>query len=59
MALPRHQGKRREDLAVRRRGARAVTAWDIAGAFALIGCAAAMLSESENVVNLLGPTMVP
>jgi len=36
-----------------------VTAWDIAGAFALIGCAAAMLSEPENVVNLLGHTVVP
>jgi hypothetical protein len=36
-----------------------VTAWDIAGAFALMGCAAAMLSEPENVVNLLGPTVVP
>jgi hypothetical protein len=36
-----------------------LTAWDIAGACALIGCGAAMLSEPENVLNLLGPAVVP
>jgi hypothetical protein len=42
----------------RRRGD-TITAWDIAGAFALIGCAAAMFSEPENVLDLLGRTAVP
>jgi len=36
-----------------------LTAWDVAGACALIGCGAAMLSEPENVLNLLGPAVVP
>jgi hypothetical protein len=31
-----------------------ITTWDVAGACALIGCAAAMLSDPENVLNLLG-----
>jgi hypothetical protein len=31
-----------------------LTTWDVAGACALIGCAAAMLSEPENVIGLLG-----
>jgi hypothetical protein len=42
-----------------RRGGDTITAWDVAGAFALIGCGAAMLSEPENVLNLLGPRVVP
>ena len=42
----------------RRRGD-TITPWDIAGAFALIGCGAAMLSEPENVIDLLGHTVVP
>ena len=42
-----------------RRGDETITAWDVAGAFALIGCGAAMLSEPENVHNLLGPPVVP
>lgn len=37
-----------------RRHAKTITLWDIAGAFALIGCAAAMLSEPENVLQTLG-----
>jgi hypothetical protein len=36
-----------------------VTLWDISGAFAFIGCAAAMLSKPENVLQLIGPAMVP
>jgi hypothetical protein len=31
-----------------------LTTWDIAGALAFIGCGAAMLSEPENVLDLLG-----
>jgi hypothetical protein len=31
-----------------------ITAWDIAGALALIGCAAGMLSQPENVLQLFG-----
>jgi hypothetical protein len=42
-----------------RRGGDTITAWDVAGAFALIGCGAAMLSEPENVLNLLGSAVVP
>lgn len=36
-----------------------ITVWDISGVFALIGCAAAMLSEPENVLQLLGNRLVP
>jgi hypothetical protein len=42
-----------------RRHGETITSWDIAGACVLIGCGAAMLSEPESVLNLLGPTMVP
>jgi hypothetical protein len=38
---------------VRRSGDR-VTLWDISGAFALIGCAAATLSKPESVLQLVG-----
>jgi len=31
-----------------------VTLWDIAGAFAFVGCAAAMLSRPEALLGLLG-----
>jgi hypothetical protein len=31
-----------------------ITAWDIAGAFAFIGCAAGMFSQPENVMQLFG-----
>jgi hypothetical protein len=37
----------------------AVTLWDIAGASALIGCGAAMLSKPENVVDLFGRVIAP
>jgi hypothetical protein len=37
----------------KRRG-NSLTTWDVAGACALIGCAAAMLSEPENVLAVLG-----
>lgn len=36
-----------------------ITAWDIAGAFALIGCAAGMLSQPENVLQLFGVPAIP
>lgn len=36
-----------------------VTTWDVAGAFVLIGCAAAMLSQPENVLRLFGHTLAP
>jgi len=36
-----------------------ITVWDIAGAFVLIGCAAAMLSKPENVLQLFGHAVVP
>lgn len=36
-----------------------ITAWDIAGAFALIGCAAGMLSQPENVLPLFGVPAIP
>lgn len=31
-----------------------LTLWDISGAFALIGCAAAILGDSESVARLIG-----
>jgi hypothetical protein len=37
-----------------KRRSNSLTPWDVAGACALIGCAAAMLSEPENVLSLLG-----
>jgi hypothetical protein len=37
----------------------AVTIWDIAGAFAFLGCAAAIFSRPESVLRLLGPIDVP
>jgi hypothetical protein len=43
---------------VRRKGD-TVTLWDIAGAFALIGCAAAMLSEPEAVLTTIGRNTQP
>jgi membrane protease YdiL (CAAX protease family) len=36
-----------------------VTLWDVAGAFTLIGCAAAMLSKPESILALFGQTLVP
>lgn len=33
-----------------------VTLWDVAGALVLIGCAAAMLTEAEHLVELFGTT---
>jgi hypothetical protein len=36
-----------------------VTLWDIAGACALIGCAAAMLSEPEAILNTIGQPSNP
>ena len=33
-----------------------VTLWDTAGAFMLIGCAAAMMTEPENLLQLFGHT---
>lgn len=36
------------------RNADVVTPWDISGAFALIGCAAAILGDSESVARLVG-----
>jgi hypothetical protein len=45
------------------RGARwdgdAITLWDIAGAFVLIGCAAAILSKPENLLHWFGQSIVP
>lgn len=35
-----------------------VTGWDVSGAFALIGCAAAMLSEPDSVLLVLDQAMV-
>jgi len=40
----------------RRRDSRAVTAWDIVGAFTLIGCAAAILGEVEYMAEYLWST---
>lgn len=42
-----------------RRHGNTVTLWDIAGAFALIGCAAAMLSEPETVLITIGKPSEP
>ena len=42
-----------------RRHGDALTCWDVAGACALIGCGAAMLSKPEDVVDLLGRVAVP
>lgn len=36
-----------------RRDGPAVTAWDVAGAFTLIGCAAAMLTQNEHALEYL------
>lgn len=36
-----------------------VTLWDVAGACALIGCAAAMLSEPEVILTTIGKTSEP
>jgi hypothetical protein len=36
-----------------------VTFWDIAGAFFFIGCAAAVLSQPENVLQLFGVSAAP
>ena len=33
-----------------------VTPWDIAGAFVLVGCAAAVLAEPENILQTFGLT---
>jgi len=33
-----------------------VTLWDVAGAFVLIGCAAAMMTDPENLMQVLGQT---
>lgn len=42
-------------LRARRHGEK-ITLWDVAGAFTLIGCAAAMLSEPEAIFTTIGPT---
>jgi hypothetical protein len=42
-----------------RRWSDRVTMWDISGALAFIGCAAAMLSKPDNVLRLLGIGMIP
>jgi hypothetical protein len=42
---------------MRRHGDR-VTLWDVSGALAFIGCAAAMLSGPDNVLQLFGIAMV-
>ena len=36
-----------------------ITAWDMAGAFAFVGCAAAMFSQPENVLQLFGVPAIP
>lgn len=36
-----------------------VTLWDVAGAFMLIGCAAAMMSQPENLLQVFGHTQEP
>lgn len=36
-----------------------VTLWDVAGAFMLIGCAAAMMSQPENLLQVFGHTQKP
>lgn len=42
-----------------RRHSSTVTLWDVAGACALIGCAAAMLSEPEIILTTIGKTSEP
>ncbi len=42
---------------VRRHGDR-ITLWDVSGALAFIGCAAAMLSRPDGVLHLFGIAMV-
>ena len=37
-----------------RRDSDNVTPWDVAGVFVLVGCAAAMLSEPENILQTFG-----
>lgn len=41
------------------RHAGTVTLWDVAGAFMLIGCAAAMMAEPENLLQVFGHTQKP
>jgi hypothetical protein len=41
------------------REAQHVTAWDVAGALALVACAAAILSGPEHVAQLAGPVTTP
>jgi hypothetical protein len=36
-----------------------ITLWDISGAFGVIGCAAAMLSKPENVLQVFSHAVVP
>lgn len=36
-----------------------ITSWDIAGGFAFIGCAAGMLCQPENALQLFGVPLVP
>lgn len=45
-------------LRVRRHGG-TITLWDVAGACALIGCAAAVLSEPDTVLTTIGKTAEP
>jgi hypothetical protein len=42
-----------------RRNGPTVTLWDIAGACALIGCAAAMLSDPATILTTIGPNPNP
>lgn len=42
-----------------RRHAATVTLWDVAGAFVLIGCAAAMMSQPENLLQVFAHTQEP
>lgn len=41
---------------LRTRPSYAGAAWDLAGAFTLVGCAAAMLGEIEPVIEIIGPS---
>jgi hypothetical protein len=41
---------------LRARTSYAGTAWDMAGAFTLVGCAAAILGEIEPIIELVRPT---
>lgn len=41
------------------RHAAGVTLWDVAGALMLIGCAAAMMSQPENLMQVFGHTQEP